>query len=179
MTRKSWLDVSHAGLLASAHPACRGPRPNELKTSAKTCSAVPALQPMAPATSRPWARCRRRQTRCPVREFYCSMQCHESAPKTALHPWPIIDYGQRTLGGITAEWNRRSARVQGIGHDLGKDRFFDRSRVSVPEIFKEMQQIYASFAHRWFLEIPNWTAGLFLRLCFGFGFVNNRLELLF
>ena len=64
-----------------------------------------------------------------------------------LHPTPIIDDGQRGVGGVGQQADTRRARVKGVGDDFSEDRFLERTRVGVPEVLEEMLEVDTSFAH--------------------------------
>ena len=65
----------------------------------------------------------------------------------ALHPGAIVYRGQRVLCRVAFEADLGCARVEGVGRDLGKNRFLERSRVCVPQVLEQMQQIDACFTH--------------------------------
>ena len=63
------------------------------------------------------------------------------------HAGAIIHDGERALSRVGDEREARRARVAGIGDDLGQDRFLGGARIGVAEVFEEVQEINARFAH--------------------------------
>ncbi|HMJ61698.1 MAG TPA: hypothetical protein VK493_08040 [Bryobacteraceae bacterium] len=63
----------------------------------------------------------------------------ESRQIASLHARAIVDNRQRALARIGLERDQRCAGIEGVGHDLGKNGFFQGAGISIPQIFEEMQ----------------------------------------
>jgi len=59
----------------------------------------------------------------------------------------VIDDRQRAVGSVGCQPNRRRARVQCIGDDFGEDRLFERTRVCVAEVLKQVLEIDSGLTH--------------------------------
>ena len=65
----------------------------------------------------------------------------------ALHPAPVVHDGQRRVGGLVEQADARRAGVERVGDDLGEDRLLERAGVRVPEVFEQVLEVDAGFAH--------------------------------
>lgn len=65
----------------------------------------------------------------------------------AVHARSIIQDRQQSVFGTRGEIDLRGAGIQRIGDDFSKDCFFQRTRVGITEVFKQMEEIDAGFAH--------------------------------
>ena len=63
------------------------------------------------------------------------------------HAPAVIHDGQSTVDRVGVECNMPGSRVQGVGHDLHKYRFLDRSGICVSQVFQQMTQVNARLAH--------------------------------
>lgn len=66
----------------------------------------------------------------------------------AAHACPVICQGKCRAGGIRQQRDDGGSGVERIRHHLREHRFLQRARVRVREIFEEVQQVDARFAHR-------------------------------
>jgi hypothetical protein len=65
----------------------------------------------------------------------------------SLHPPPVVHHRKRGVGGARVEADARRAGVERVGGDLGQNRFFERAGVGVPEVFEQVLEVNARFAH--------------------------------
>jgi len=65
----------------------------------------------------------------------------------AAHAAAVVQNGERALSRVGGERQDRRARVDGIGDHLGQDRLLGGARIGVAEVFEEVQEIDARFAH--------------------------------
>ncbi len=73
----------------------------------------------------------------------------------SLHPAPIVDDRERRVGGARLEADACRARVERVGDDLGEDRLFERAGVGVAEVFEQVLEVDAGFAHGGFYRTPS------------------------
>ena len=64
-----------------------------------------------------------------------------------LHPPPIVHDRERRVGRVGLEPDARRAGVERVGDDLGQDRLFERAGVGVAQVFEQMLEVDAGFAH--------------------------------
>lgn len=65
----------------------------------------------------------------------------------ALHAGAVVDRRERAVFSVAFKADLGGAGVQSIGHDLGENRFLERARIGVAQIFEEVLQINARFTH--------------------------------
>ena len=76
-----------------------------------------------------------------------------------LHPSPIVHDRQRGVGGVGLEADACRAGVERVGDNFGEDRLLERAGVGVAEIFEEVLEVDAGFAHGAFLRRAHREAG--------------------
>src|SRR6266508_4619761 len=65
----------------------------------------------------------------------------------AAHPSTIVHEGERALGGVRGDGQRCGTRVDRVGDDLGENGLLGGAWIGVAEVFEEVQEIDARFAH--------------------------------
>ena len=64
-----------------------------------------------------------------------------------LHPAPVVHHRERRLGGVGDDADAGGAGVERVGDDLGEDRLLERAAVSVSQVFEQVLEVDARFAH--------------------------------
>ena len=62
------------------------------------------------------------------------------------HAGPIVEDGEGGRRRVGGDRDRRGARVEGVGDDLGEDRLLGSTRVGVAQILEKVEQIDACLA---------------------------------
>ena len=80
-----------------------------------------------------------------------------------LHAGAVVRHRERGLSGIRIYQNSACPGIERVGHDFGEDRLLDRAGVSIAQVFKEVEQVNARFAHFFlpYTRIFQFTAGSF------------------
>jgi hypothetical protein len=66
---------------------------------------------------------------------------------SALHASAIVDDRQCRIDGVGQEVNAGRARVKRIRDHFGEDRLFEGPGVGIPQVFEEVLEVDACFAH--------------------------------
>lgn len=66
---------------------------------------------------------------------------------SALHSLAVVHHGERGVLRASRQCDRTRTRVEGVGYDLGQDRFLDGPGVCIPQVLEEMKKVDARFAH--------------------------------
>ena len=64
-----------------------------------------------------------------------------------LHPPPIVHDRQRRVSRVGDKADARRAGVERVRHGFGQDRLFKRAGVRIPQVFEEVLEVDAGFAH--------------------------------
>ena len=64
-----------------------------------------------------------------------------------LHAGAVVDGRERRSRRVDHELYGSCARIEGVGDDLGQDRLFDRSGISVTQVLEQVEEVDARLAH--------------------------------
>ena len=64
-----------------------------------------------------------------------------------LHAAAVVGDREAPGGRIRRDRDPGGARIEGVGDDLGEDRFLERAGVGIAQIFEQVQQVDARLAH--------------------------------
>ena len=63
------------------------------------------------------------------------------------HAVPVVHDGQRGRRGVGGDSDRRGARIERVGDDLGEDRLLGGPGVGVAQVLQEVEEVDPSLAH--------------------------------
>ena len=70
-----------------------------------------------------------------------------AAQLAATHAAAVIHDVERGRAGIGDEPDYCRSGIEGVGDDLGEDGLLERARVCIAQVFEEVEQVDAGFAH--------------------------------